>query len=100
MEVQIMIRKIISIDEEKCNGCGACASACHEGANGMEGGKAIEQDNHHCLQHHHAMQAFHHRAFAKDGRYRGHAIHLDFCAFSIQRAENIVNADKRAGQPL
>ena len=25
-----MIRKIIQIDEEKCNGCGACASACHE----------------------------------------------------------------------
>lgn len=27
-----MIRKIIRIDEEKCNGCGACATACHEGA--------------------------------------------------------------------
>ena len=27
-----MIRKIIHIDEEKCNGCGLCASACHEGA--------------------------------------------------------------------
>lgn len=27
-----MIRKIIRIDEEKCNGCGACAAACHEGA--------------------------------------------------------------------
>ncbi len=35
-----MIRKIIQIDEEKCNGCGACASACHEGAIGMVGGKA------------------------------------------------------------
>ncbi len=27
-----MIRRIIKIDEEKCNGCGACATACHEGA--------------------------------------------------------------------
>ncbi|MBQ9942107.1 MAG: 4Fe-4S binding protein [Christensenellaceae bacterium] len=35
-----MIRKIIHIDEEKCNGCGACAEACHEGAIGMVGGKA------------------------------------------------------------
>ena len=35
-----MIRKIIHIDEDRCNGCGACASACHEGAIGMIGGKA------------------------------------------------------------
>ena len=35
-----MIRKIIRIDEEKCNGCGACASACHEGAIGIVDGKA------------------------------------------------------------
>lgn len=35
-----MIRKIIHISEEKCNGCGACASACHEGAIGMVEGKA------------------------------------------------------------
>ena len=35
-----MIRKIIQIDEEKCNGCGACADACHEGAIGMANGKA------------------------------------------------------------
>lgn len=35
-----MIRRIIQIDEEKCNGCGACASACHEGAIGMIDGKA------------------------------------------------------------
>ena len=35
-----MIRKIIHIDEEKCNGCGACAAACHEGAIGMADGKA------------------------------------------------------------
>ena len=35
-----MIRKIIQIDEERCNGCGACAAACHEGAIGMVDGKA------------------------------------------------------------
>ncbi|UZT82840.1 ATP-binding protein [Caproicibacterium sp. BJN0003] len=35
-----MIRKIIRIDEEKCNGCGLCAKACHEGAIGMINGKA------------------------------------------------------------
>ncbi|NCC86751.1 MAG: 4Fe-4S ferredoxin [Clostridia bacterium] len=35
-----MIRKIIKIDEEKCNGCGLCAAACHEGAIGMIDGKA------------------------------------------------------------
>lgn len=35
-----MIRKIIRIDNEKCNGCGICATACHEGAIGMTGGKA------------------------------------------------------------
>lgn len=36
-----MIRKIINIDQDKCNGCGACASACHEGAIGMVKGKAV-----------------------------------------------------------
>lgn len=35
-----MIRKIIHIDEEACNGCGACAAACHEGAIEMVNGKA------------------------------------------------------------
>ena len=36
-----MIRKIIKIDENRCNGCGACAAACHEGAIEMIDGKAV-----------------------------------------------------------
>lgn len=35
-----MIRRVIQIDQEKCNGCGICAEACHEGAIGMVNGKA------------------------------------------------------------
>ena len=35
-----MIRRIIQIDQEKCNGCSACAKACHEGAIAMADGKA------------------------------------------------------------
>ena len=36
----VMKRRIIEIDQDKCNGCGACADACHEGAIGMLDGKA------------------------------------------------------------
>ena len=43
-----MIRKIIKIDEEKCNGCGACAAACHEGAIEMVNGKAKLTREDHC----------------------------------------------------
>ena len=35
-----MVRKIIKIDKERCNGCGLCCEACHEGAIGMADGKA------------------------------------------------------------
>lgn len=43
-----MIRKIIKIDSEKCTGCGACVSACHEGAIKMNDGKAFLALEHHC----------------------------------------------------
>lgn len=43
-----MIRNIIKIDEEKCNGCGACASACHEGAIEIKNGKAKLTREHYC----------------------------------------------------
>jgi len=36
-----MIRKVIRIDSERCNGCGLCVDACHEGAIGMVGNKAV-----------------------------------------------------------
>ena len=37
-----MVRKIIHIDEEKCNGCGLCANTCHEGAIEIIDGNIIE----------------------------------------------------------
>ena len=43
-----MIRKIIRIDKEKCNGCGACADACHEGALDIIDGKAELMREHFC----------------------------------------------------
>ncbi len=43
-----MIRKIIKINKELCNGCGLCAAACHEGAIGMVDGKATLLREHYC----------------------------------------------------
>ena len=43
-----MIRRIIKIDEEKCNGCGLCAKACHENAIEMVNGKAKLVSDHYC----------------------------------------------------
>lgn len=43
-----MIRRIIKINQKLCNGCGACASACHEGAIGMVEGKAVLLKDDYC----------------------------------------------------
>ena len=43
-----MIRRIIEIDQDKCNGCGACAAACHEGAIAMVNGKATLMRDDYC----------------------------------------------------
>lgn len=43
-----MIRKIIEIDQEKCNGCGLCIDACHEGALQLQDGKAVLISDEYC----------------------------------------------------
>jgi ferredoxin len=43
-----MIRKIININKEKCNGCGLCVTACHEGAIELINGKATLSNEHYC----------------------------------------------------
>ena len=43
-----MIRQIITIDEEKCDGCGICVAICHEGAIGIVDGKAKLLSDEYC----------------------------------------------------
>ena len=43
-----MIRRVIEIDREKCNGCGKCAHACHEGAIELIDGKAQLMRDEYC----------------------------------------------------
>ncbi|MDU4599739.1 MAG: 4Fe-4S binding protein [Clostridium sporogenes] len=43
-----MIRKIVNIDKEKCNGCGLCVTACHEGAIELIDGKAVLISDEYC----------------------------------------------------
>lgn len=53
-----MIRKIIQIDTEKCNGCGLCAKACHEGAIGMVDGEYFGE----------TVPRFRHNEYRRSGR--------------------------------
>ena len=54
-----MIRRMIQIDQQKCNGCGLCVTACHEGAIALIGGKAYLARENFCdgFRGHHLCRA-------------------------------------------
>lgn len=65
-----MIRKIIHIDEEKCNGCGICATACHEGAIDIIDGKAKLVREHFCDGFGDCLDVLREPSLLKSGRRR------------------------------
>ena len=65
-----MKRRIIEIDENKCNGCGACAAACHEGAIAMVDGKARLMRDDYCDGLHRLRLGVRRERRVSRGRYR------------------------------
>ena len=86
-----MIRRIIRIDEEKCNGCGACADACHEGAIAMVNGKAKLQREDYCDGLGDCLPACPTRAISFEEReapaYNDEAVDVKFTKAAARKAE-------------